>query len=162
MWRADPQGGVRIFDVRAPEECALIGHAAMAIHALAAAGFTKLVNIPDGMEGDLVDDHLQRLRRHTDALRLARRRPALDLPAQPEADEATSGPRTHEDGTRMIWAILAILGVPLWLCALGISVLVFRTRALKGRPGNMSVRVLRPGRTRWIRANAIWVSEVFV
>ncbi len=33
----------------------------------------------------------------------------------------------------MIWAVLAFVGVPLWLCALGISVLVFRTRALKGR-----------------------------
>lgn len=108
-WRADPQG-VRILDVRAPEEYALIGHApmawliplaaptyqwdptgtalrwapnpdfvptvqqwaapgdrilvtcrsggrsGMAINALAAAGFTNLVNILDGMEGDLVDD----------------------------------------------------------------------------------------------------------
>jgi hypothetical protein len=62
----------------------------------------------------------------------------------------------------MIWAILALVGVPLWLCALGISVLVFRTRALKGRPGNMAVRVRRPGRSRWTRANAIWVSDVFV
>ena len=62
----------------------------------------------------------------------------------------------------MIWAILALVGVPLWLCALGISVLVFRTRALKGRPGNMAVRVRRPGRSRWTRANAVWVSDVFV
>jgi hypothetical protein len=62
----------------------------------------------------------------------------------------------------MIWAILALLGVPLWLCALGITVLVFRTRAIKGRPGNMTVRVRRPGRSRWTRANAVWVSDVFV
>jgi hypothetical protein len=62
----------------------------------------------------------------------------------------------------MIWAILALLGVPLWLCALGITVLVFRTRAIKGRPGNVAVRVRRPGRSRWTRANAVWVSDVFV
>lgn len=62
----------------------------------------------------------------------------------------------------MIWAILALLGAPLWLCALGISVLVLRTRAIKGRPGNISVRVRRPGRSRWTRANAVGVSDVFV
>jgi hypothetical protein len=62
----------------------------------------------------------------------------------------------------MIWAILAFLGVPLWVCALGLTALVFRTRAIKGRPGNMTVRVRRPGRSRWTRANAIWVSDVFV
>ena len=28
----------------------------------------------------------------------------------------------------MIWAILALLGVPLWLCAAGITVIVFRNR----------------------------------
>ena len=30
----------------------------------------------------------------------------------------------------MIWAILALLGVPLWLCALGILSLVLRNRQL--------------------------------
>jgi hypothetical protein len=62
----------------------------------------------------------------------------------------------------VIWAILVFLGVPLWLCAVGILVLVFRNRALRKRPGNMSVRVRRPGRQRWTRANALWVSDVFV
>jgi hypothetical protein len=61
----------------------------------------------------------------------------------------------------MIWAVLALLGVPLWFCALGIGVLVFRSRALRQRPGNIPVRVLRPGKTRWIRGHAIWVSDVF-
>ena len=62
----------------------------------------------------------------------------------------------------MIWAILALLGVPVWLCALGISVLVLRRRAIMGRPGNISVRVRPFGRSRWTRANAVWVSDVFV
>ena len=109
MWKADPQG-VRLLDVRSPEEYVFIGHApmarlipmavptyawdptgaalswapnpdfvhtvaqwadpgdtilvtcrsggrsAMAVNALAAAGFTRLHNVLDGMEGDLVDD----------------------------------------------------------------------------------------------------------
>ena len=62
----------------------------------------------------------------------------------------------------MIWAILVFLGVPIWLCALGILALVFRNHALRKRPGNLSVRVRRPGRQRWTRANALWVSDVFV
>ncbi len=61
----------------------------------------------------------------------------------------------------MIWAILALLGVPLWFCALGIAVLVFRSRALRHRVGNIPVRVLRPGHTRWTRGHGVWVSNVF-
>src|SRR4051812_16102807 len=61
----------------------------------------------------------------------------------------------------MIWAILLLLGVPLWLCALGIAALVFRNRALRHRPGNLPVRVLRPGHTRWTRGQGLWVGEVF-
>ena len=62
----------------------------------------------------------------------------------------------------MVWAILAFLGVPIWLCALGILALVLRNRSLRQRPGNLSVRVRRPGRQRWTRANAVWVSDVFL
>jgi hypothetical protein len=61
----------------------------------------------------------------------------------------------------MIWAILALLGVPLWLCALGITAIVFRARGLKRRYGDMPVRVRRPGRERWTRGHAIWISDVF-
>ncbi len=61
----------------------------------------------------------------------------------------------------MIWAILVFLGVPVWLCALGILTLVFRGRRLRTRHGNVPVRVLRPGHTRWTRGNALWVSDVF-
>ena len=61
----------------------------------------------------------------------------------------------------MIWLILAFLGVPLWLCALGITALVFRNRGLRQRYGDLPVRVLRPGHTRWTRGHGIWVSDVF-
>jgi len=61
----------------------------------------------------------------------------------------------------MIWAILLLLGVPLWLCALGIGALVFRNRALRHRPGNLPVRVLRPGHSRWTRGQGLWVGNVF-
>jgi len=61
----------------------------------------------------------------------------------------------------MIWAILVLIGVPLWLCALGISVLVLRYRGLTGRYGDIPVRVRRPGKKRWTRGHAVWVSDVF-
>jgi hypothetical protein len=61
----------------------------------------------------------------------------------------------------MIWAILAMVGVPLWLCAVGIFVLVYRNRQLRKRHGDIPVRVLRPGKTRWVRGHALWISDVF-
>ncbi len=61
----------------------------------------------------------------------------------------------------MVWAILALLGVPLWLCALGILALVYRNKALRQRHGDIPVRVLRAGKNRWTRGHAVWVSDVF-
>jgi hypothetical protein len=61
----------------------------------------------------------------------------------------------------MIWLILAVIGVPLWLCAAGVTVLVFRNRAIRHRPGNVKVRRRRPGRSRWTRGHGVWVQEVF-
>lgn len=61
----------------------------------------------------------------------------------------------------MIWAILALLGVPLWLCALGILVTVFRFRGLRKRHGDIPVRGRRQGKKWWTRGHAIWVSDVF-
>ena len=59
----------------------------------------------------------------------------------------------------MIWAILVLLGVPLWLCAIGILTVVFQNRRLRKRPGNVPVRVLRPGKSRWTSGHGVWVSE---
>lgn len=61
----------------------------------------------------------------------------------------------------MIWVILALLGVPLWLVAVGILVVLFNNRRLRKRYGNIPVRVKRPGKGRWRRGHAIWVSDVF-
>jgi hypothetical protein len=61
----------------------------------------------------------------------------------------------------MVWAILALIGVPLWLCALGILSVVLRNRDLRKRYGDIPVRVRRPGKKRWTRGHAIWVAEVF-
>ena len=61
----------------------------------------------------------------------------------------------------MVWAILALLGVPLWLCAAGIIITVLRNRGLRQRHGDIPVRVKRAGKTRWTRGHAIWVSDVF-
>jgi hypothetical protein len=61
----------------------------------------------------------------------------------------------------VIWALLLMVGVPLWLCAVAILTLVLRNRGLRRRPGNLPVRVLRPGGAHWTRGHAVWVSDVF-
>lgn len=61
----------------------------------------------------------------------------------------------------MIWVVLGLLGVPLWLCAAGIFVLLHNSRTLRKRPGNIPVRILRPDGKRWRRGHGIWVSDVF-
>jgi hypothetical protein len=45
--------------------------------------------------------------------------------------------------------------------AAGITVLILENRSLRKRPGNMPVRVLRPGEKRWTRGHAVWVSDAF-
>ena len=54
----------------------------------------------------------------------------------------------------MVWALLVFLGVPLWICAAGIIILIVRNRSIKHRAGNIPVRVLRPGKSRWMRGHA--------
>ena len=61
----------------------------------------------------------------------------------------------------MVWAILFLLGIPLWFIVIGISVTVIRNRKLRARHGNIPARVKRPGKTRWTRGNALWISDVF-
>jgi hypothetical protein len=61
----------------------------------------------------------------------------------------------------MIWALLVFLGVPLWLCAVGIFIVIHRNSALRKRRGNIPVRVLMPGKTRWVRGHGVWISDVF-
>ena len=61
----------------------------------------------------------------------------------------------------MIWAILAFLGVPLWLIAIALLMMFFGNRKLRKRPGNIPVKVLRPGKKRWTSGHGLWVSNVF-
>jgi hypothetical protein len=61
----------------------------------------------------------------------------------------------------MIWAILALVGVPLWLCAVAISVLVLRNRKLRKRPGSIPVRIRVAGKGRWHPGHGFWVHDVF-
>jgi hypothetical protein len=60
----------------------------------------------------------------------------------------------------VIWVILAVLGVPLWLCACAITALVLRNRAIRHRPDNMPVRRRLPGKKHWTRGHAIWIHDV--
>lgn len=53
-----------------------------------------------------------------------------------------------------------MVGVPLWLCAVGLAALVFRNRRLRTRHGDIPVRVRHPGKTRWARGHTVWVSDV--
>ena len=61
----------------------------------------------------------------------------------------------------MIWALLVFVGVPLWLCAVGIFTVIYRNRALRKRRGDIPVRVLKRGKTRWVRGHGVWISDVF-
>ncbi len=61
----------------------------------------------------------------------------------------------------MIWAILALIGVPLWLCAAGILTLLLRNRALRNRPGNVPVRVHPAEKKRWSPGHGVWIHDVF-
>ena len=71
-------------------------------------------------------------------------------------------PRAGSGSLRsVIWAILALIGVPLWLIAIALLMMFFRNRKLRKRPGNMPVRVLPAGKKRWTSGHGIWVSDVF-
>ncbi len=61
----------------------------------------------------------------------------------------------------MVWAILFLLGIPLWFIVIGITLTLLRNRKLRARLGNIPVRAKRPGKTRWTRGHAIWISDVF-
>jgi hypothetical protein len=61
----------------------------------------------------------------------------------------------------VIWAILAILGVPLWLIVGGIAYMVLLNRRLRHREGDIPVRARHAVGTRWRRGHALWVGHVF-
>jgi hypothetical protein len=61
----------------------------------------------------------------------------------------------------MIWALLAILGVPLWVIAGGIVYMILLNRHLRHREGDMPVRARYASSKRWRRGHAVWVGDVF-
>jgi hypothetical protein len=61
----------------------------------------------------------------------------------------------------MIWAILLLLGVPLWLCAVAIGVLILRNRSLRKRAGNVPARLRAAPGKRWTRGHGLWVHDVW-
>jgi hypothetical protein len=61
----------------------------------------------------------------------------------------------------VIWAILALVGVPLWLCALAIATIVLRNRNVRTRPGSVPARMREPGKGRWHPGHGVWVHDVF-
>jgi hypothetical protein len=54
----------------------------------------------------------------------------------------------------VIWAILVLLGVPLWLCASAILLLVFRNRGLRKRAADIPMRLRLDAKGRWHRGHA--------
>jgi hypothetical protein len=80
-------------------------------------------------------------------------------------------PHAHEFGTSaMIWALLAILGVPLWLVVGALGAALLNRRSVKAVPGTMRGRIRVtsgsvPGfNPRWPRSScyAFWVRDVLV
>ena len=63
-------------------------------------------------------------------------------------------------GGIMIWAILALLGVPLWLCAIAILVLVLRNRGLRKRAADIPMWLRVDPKSRWHRGHGLWVHDV--
>jgi len=61
----------------------------------------------------------------------------------------------------MIWAILLLIGVPLWLCAAAIGVLILRNRSLRKRAGNVPARLRAAPGKRWTRGHGLWVHDVW-
>jgi hypothetical protein len=60
----------------------------------------------------------------------------------------------------MTW-LAAAVGALAALCAAGIAVAVERNRRLRRRPGNVPVRLRRPGKSRWLPAHGVWAHDVF-
>ena len=61
----------------------------------------------------------------------------------------------------MIWAILALLGVPLWFCAIAIAILLLRNRSLRKRAGNIPSRIRLAPDKRWTRGHGLWTHDVW-
>jgi hypothetical protein len=61
----------------------------------------------------------------------------------------------------VIVALLILLGVPVWVAAIVLLLLVFRNRRLRHRHGDIPVHVRAAGAKRWTRGHGIWTHDVF-
>jgi hypothetical protein len=61
----------------------------------------------------------------------------------------------------VFWVILAVVGIPLWLCAVGILTLIVRDRNLRKRPGNVPVNIRWSEGQRWSPGHGVWIHDVF-
>ena len=61
----------------------------------------------------------------------------------------------------MLIAVLALIGVPLWLLAVALWVLLAQNRSIRNRPGNIPNRFRASKEKRWRRGNSLWVHDVF-
>ena len=69
--------------------------------------------------------------------------------------------RKIESQDTMTWLILALLGIPLWLCAIALIALVLRKRSRKHSRG-IAVRVRSEPGKRWVSGRATWINDMFV
>jgi hypothetical protein len=60
----------------------------------------------------------------------------------------------------MIWAVLALLGIPLWLCAVGILDLVFHDRGRRRRAVDIPMLPRLAVKGRLHRGHGLWVHGV--
>ena len=65
-----------------------------------------------------------------------------------------------EEKTR--WLILALLGIPLWLCAIALIALVLRKRSPRKHSRGIAVRVRSEPGKRWVSGRATWINDMFV
>lgn len=59
------------------------------------------------------------------------------------------------------WALVSAIAIPFALCAAAVAIAAYRNRWLRRRPGNVPVRLRRPGKTRWLPAHGVWAHDVF-
>jgi hypothetical protein len=86
---------------------------------------------------------------------------AVWSPGRGGKDVTSGSPRfSASRGDIVIWAILVLLGVPLWLCAIGILVMVFRNRSLRGRAADIPMRLRVDAKGRWHRGHGLRVHDV--
>ena len=85
---------------------------------------------------------------------------AIWSPGREEGCHSGSPRFSANRGDIVIWAILLLLGVPLWICATGILILVLRNRGLRKRAADIPMRLRIDAKGRWHRGHGLWIHDV--